>query len=79
MTEKRAKRIVLPQNVHWFGGSACSGKTTFATVIERRYGFMIYHRDDHLVEHLEKATSDQHPMMYSVLSAKVRNYQAAEV
>ena len=44
MNKKPAKSVVVPQSVHWFDGPACLGKTIFATAIERRYGFMIYHR-----------------------------------
>jgi 2-phosphoglycerate kinase len=50
----------IPQ-VYWIGGSTCAGKTTIANILSEKYGFTVYHCDEHLGKHIEVSNIREHP------------------
>jgi hypothetical protein len=61
----------MMNDIYWFCGPACSGKSTFSERLRRERHLVIYHRDDHQRDHLQKAEKNTHPTMYD--SWKNRN------
>lgn len=46
------------------GGSPCSGKSTIAGKLSKRFHLQYYNVDDHYTEHLKRSKPDLHPVMY---------------
>jgi 2-phosphoglycerate kinase len=51
-------------HIRWIGGTACSGKTTFARMFAQKYHHHLYQRDEHERDHLRKATLDKQPALH---------------
>ena len=45
------------------GGSPCSGKSTIAEKLSKRFGWGYYKVDDYEREHLRRCRPDRHPTM----------------
>lgn len=68
-------------NVFWLGGSTCAGKTTISNRLSSETGFSIYHCDQFIGEHINKASPLQHPAMYEAAKVswdKLLSYSTAE-
>lgn len=57
-------------NVYWICGSSRAGKTTIANIIEKKYGYHIYHLDNELFMKLwpSKVNKEEHPFINQVIS-----------
>ncbi|MFW5976838.1 MAG: hypothetical protein ACOCQS_02715 [Bacillota bacterium] len=51
-------------NTYFIGGSPCSGKSTITEILADKYNLTYYKIDDYEREHLARANSDRHPVMY---------------
>ncbi len=49
--------------IYWIGGSPCAGKSTIAKRLADKYGFALYHSDEHFERHLAQATSKKQPLL----------------
>ena len=58
----------------WIGGSPCSGKSTIASRLSSRYGFGLYHCDEHWDRHLASASAVAQPRM-----CRLRGMSADEI
>ena len=47
--------------IYWLGGSTCAGKTTISNVLADEYGFIVYHCDDYIGQHVVKSNNKEHP------------------
>jgi hypothetical protein len=54
----------LSGRVLWLGGSPCSGKSSIAQALARRYGAAVYHCDDHWQAHCALVTPEAQPQMW---------------
>ena len=51
------------RNVYWVAGAACGGKTTIASQLAHRHGFIAYHPEERNEEHRKLANPNDHPNM----------------
>lgn len=51
------------REVHWIGGSPCSGKSTIAELLTAKYDFYYYNCDAAYPNHLQRCRPDLHPIM----------------
>ena len=58
-----------PAHVLWLGGSPCSGKSTVADRISRRFGFQVYDCDEAWLRHGEAVAPTSHPTLYRLAHA----------
>lgn len=49
-------------NIYWLGGSPCSGKSTCAEILQKKFGLHYYKCDDHFAHHLEEGAKRAFPM-----------------
>lgn len=61
-------------DVYWIGGSPCAGKSTIASMICEKYGFVSYQCDEHYDQHLSRIDNEKHVMM-----AKIRDLTWQEI
>ncbi|GHO96179.1 hypothetical protein KSF_062270 [Reticulibacter mediterranei] len=54
-------------NVYWLGGSPCSGKSTIADVLVKKYGFALYRCDEAFYEHSKIVTAEQQPIFHRLV------------
>lgn len=47
----------------WIGGSPCSGKSSIARILSKKYGLQVYSCDDQYEAHLKRAIPGKHPRM----------------
>ena len=59
-------------HIFWVGGADTSGKTTVSDILSEKYGFNIFHLDDYLQLHLDKAVPTKHPAMCEVKSIMLK-------
>ncbi|MWV43328.1 AAA family ATPase [Paenibacillus sp. HJL G12] len=50
-------------HVIWIGGSPCSGKSTIAEKLSRKYDFYYYSCDLHHEQHIQRCNPAEHPFM----------------
>ncbi|UCF99958.1 MAG: hypothetical protein JSV89_10580 [Spirochaetaceae bacterium] len=62
------------KHVLWIGGSACSGKSTISTRLAEGFGFIRYHGDDHIGEHIDTAAEEDSPFLYKIHEQGIMNY-----
>jgi 2-phosphoglycerate kinase len=68
--------------LYWIGGSTCAGKTTISNILSEKFGFTVYHCDEHLRKHIELSNINEHPNLNKaykiswneVLSMSVEEY-----
>lgn len=53
--------------IYWLGGSTCAGKTTVSNILAEKYGFEIYHCDEHFGKHIEKSNAQEHPNLHKAI------------
>jgi shikimate kinase len=49
--------------VFWVGGSPCSGKSTIADKLGKKYSLRVYHADDHFPDHVQRANPNKQPLL----------------
>lgn len=59
-------------HVLWLGGSPCSGKSTVAERICRKWDHKIYDCDDAWFRHGERVSPESHPVLYRLAHANAR-------
>ncbi|MFA6392121.1 MAG: hypothetical protein WCW66_05250 [Patescibacteria group bacterium] len=52
--------------MYWLSGSVCSGKTTISSLIAERLNWNVYHSDEWIDQHREKASPTEHPTFYKI-------------
>jgi hypothetical protein len=52
--------------VFWLSGSPCAGKTTVSGALAERFGWNVYHVDEHWDSHKERACPDKQPNYFSI-------------
>ena len=62
INEDKFKNII--NNSYFIGGSPCSGKSTISEMLSIKYDLEYLKIDDYEQEHIEKASPEQHPIMY---------------
>jgi len=60
--EDKLKNII--DNSYFIGGSPCSGKSTISEMLSSKYDLDYLKIDDYEQENIEKASPEQHPIMY---------------
>ena len=66
MVKDNQKIKAILSQVYILGGSPCSGKSTVAEKLSKRFHLQYYKVDDHYQDHLKRANPDQHPIICKV-------------
>jgi len=62
MIDHKLRKIL--DNSYFIGGSPCSGKSTISEILSTKYDLEYLKIDNYEQEHIEKASPEQHPIMY---------------
>lgn len=54
-------------HILWMGGGTCTGKTSIAEFLSKKYDLCVYHCDDLFEEHRGRAQPDKHPTFYNAM------------
>lgn len=57
--------------IYYIGGSPCSGKSTIAEMLEKKYNLHYYKIDDYLQDYLEKGAKDNNPWLKKMNSVSM--------
>ncbi len=61
--------MITPEDfsrIYWISGSVCAGKTTTSSIIAKRNDWNVYHADDWLDDHRERADPKKQPTFHAV-------------